>query len=68
MFECYHAECCGVVCVMYKLRFCTSCNLYNSAVQVALAVQVTTCTEFDSEIISSSTRGLYKLDLMIMVN
>ena len=36
--------------VMYKLRFCTSCNLYKQFVQVAtrtkLAVQVATCTEF----------------------
>ena len=34
---------------MYKLRFCTSCNLHKEPVQVAtdtrLAVQVVTCTE-----------------------
>ena len=41
--------------VMYKLRFCTSCNLYKQFVQVAtrtrLAVQVVTCTEFHHLII-----------------
>ena len=40
--------------VMYKLRFCTSCNLYKQFVQVAtctrLAVQVVTCTEFHPQI------------------
>ena len=51
---------------MYKLRFCTSCNLYKKPVQVAartrLAVQVVTCTEFHHQIISTVTTVLYKLD------
>ena len=52
--------------IMYKLRFCTSCNLYKQFVQVAtrttLAVQVVICTEFQHQIISTCTILLYKLD------
>ena len=51
----------------YKLRFCTSCNLYKQFVQVAtrtrLAVQVVTCTEFHYQINPTCTILLYKLDL-----
>ena len=68
---CYLICALDCVYVMYKLRFCTSCNFYNSSVQVAtftkLAVQVATCAKFDNEIISTCTRGLYKLDLMKMI-
>ena len=52
---------------MYKLIFCTSCNLYKKPVQVAtctrLAVHVVTCTEFHYQIIPTCTILLYKLDL-----
>ena len=55
---------------MYKLRFCTSCNLYQMLVQFVqvatrtrLAVQVVTCTEFHYQINPTCTIVLYKLDL-----
>ena len=57
--------------VVYKLKFCTICNLYKECVQVAtctrLAGQVVTCTEFDYQINPTCTILLYKLDLKRML-
>ena len=50
---------------MYML--CTSWDFVQVATCTKLAVQVATCTEFDSEIISTCTRGLYKLDSMKII-
>ena len=46
---------------MYKLRFCTTL-LYKLQLVLPLFA-----TEFDNEIISTCTRGMYKLDSMKII-